>query len=206
MVKDFFELLIEFIKVAAWPSLIWYIALRYTKEFKSILNRLQTAKLGSAEVSLGKEEAKKLVDQTLQESVKLITPSIDSIASRDDRNTDKIILIRANDIDGDGQDELITSTLEGPYWVHIRVFKPVVTLVNNYHFENKFKLIGEISPANCIEDIKDVDNDNCYEIIVNEDDKEFDKPRAAGYRERVIYKWSVDKLVEVSREKILPLQ
>ncbi len=67
-------------------------------------------------------------------------------------------------------------------------------------------LIGEISPANFIEDIQDIDNDNCYEIIVNEDDKECDKPHAAGYRERVIYKWNIDKLVPISREKIPPPQ
>lgn len=200
MVKDFFELLIEFIKVAAWPSLIWYIALRYTKEFKSILNRLQTAKFGGAEVSLSKEEAKKLVDKTLQESVKLITPSIDSIANINRRDADRIISISANDIDGDGKDELITSTIEGPYSVHIRVFKPVVTLVSDDHFENKFVLIGEIYPANFIEDIKDVDNDDCYEIIVNEDDPE--KRHFEGYKERVVYKWNVDKFIEVSREKI----
>ena len=180
MVKDFFELLIEFIKVAAWPSLIWYIALRYKKEFKSILHRLQTAKLGGAEVSLGKEQANKIADQTLQETVKLIMPSIDSIVNMNHGDVDRIISISANDIDGDGQDELITSTLEGPYWSHLRVFKPILTLVNNDHFENNFQLIGEIFPANGIEDIKDIDNDNCYEIIVNEDDKECDNPHAAG--------------------------
>jgi uncharacterized protein YecT (DUF1311 family) len=194
------EAIIKFINAIAWPAVIAFVALRYRNEFRSILERIQTAKVGGAEFSIGQK--KEVEEATTKASANLLSElSVNNqftISSNSDRN------VKTGDVDGDGIDELIVFNIEGPYSGRIRVFKP------NFSYENKgiktdFVLIGEIYPVNGLETVQDTDFDKQAEIIVNEDDKESNQPHAAGLRERVTYKWKSNQFIEVSRKK-LPIQ
>jgi uncharacterized protein YecT (DUF1311 family) len=191
------EAIIKFINAIAWPAVIAFVALRYRNEFRSILERIQTAKVGGAEFSIGQK--KEVEEATTKASANLLSElSVNNqftISSNSDRN------VKTGDIDGDGIDELVVFNIEGPYSGRIRVFKP------NFSYENKgiktdFILIGEIYPVNGLETVQDTDFDKQAEIIVNEDDKESNQPHAAGLRERVTYKWKSNQFIEVQRKKL----
>jgi uncharacterized protein YecT (DUF1311 family) len=206
MLKELLEVLVNFIEAVAWPSVVAFVAINYRGEFRSILNRLEKAKLGDAELLLSKEQAEETVAKASEQAINLISGSIEGsiIFKKSDANqeTDRPVMVRTGDIDGDGRDELIVSSLEGPYWSRVRVFKPVLQMSNNSELETSFKLIGEICPVNFLEDVRDIDSDTFAEIIVNEDDRNSGQPHAAGFREKVIYKLINNRLEEVSREKL----
>jgi uncharacterized protein YecT (DUF1311 family) len=191
------EAIIKFINAIAWPAVIGFVALNFRKEFRSILKRIQSAKVGGAEFSF--EQQKEVEEATTKASANLLSElsanNQFAISSGSERN------VMTGDVDGDGIDELVVCNFEGPYWSRIQVFKP------NFSYENKgiksdFILIGEIYPVNGLETVKDTDFDKQAEIIVNEDDKESNQPHATGLRERVTYKWKSDQFVEVKRKKL----
>ena len=205
MLKEFLEVLVKLIEAVAWPGVVAFVALNYRSEFRSILNRLEKAKLGEAELLLNKEQAEETVAKASEQAINLLSGSIDSIISSKysgNQEIDKPIDVRTGDIDGDGRDELIVSILEGPYWSRVKVFKPILNMTKNNELETYFKLLGEIFPVNFLEDVRDIDSDKYAEIIMNEDGRESDLPHAAGLRERVIYKWISGRLSEISREKL----
>jgi uncharacterized protein YecT (DUF1311 family) len=206
ILKELLEVLVKFIEAVAWPGVVALVALNYRSEFRSILNRLEKAKLGEAELLLSKEQAEETVAKASVQAINLFSGSADnSIISNkfiNNQETDRPVAVRTGDIDGDGRDELIVSSLEGPYWSRVKVFKPILSMSRNNGLETSFKLIGEICPVNFLEDVRDIDSDNYDEIIVNEDELGSNQPHAAGLREKVIYKLISGKIKEISREKI----
>lgn len=208
MVKEILEAFTNLGNAVAWPGVVAIVAIRYRSELRSILNRLEKAKLGEAEFLLSKEQTEKTLAKTSEQAINLISKSIESQirSSEFDMNQekDRLVAVHTGDIDGDGKDELVVSNIEGSHSVCIKVFKPIINLIEDKGLETSFKLIGEIYPANFLEDVQDVDSDKYAEIIVNEDERESSEPHAAGKRERVTYKWIEGQLLEISREK-LPL-
>ncbi|MFG6101460.1 hypothetical protein U2F10_04360 [Leptothoe sp. EHU-05/26/07-4] len=64
------KLLLEYIKVLAWPSVILTIVLMFRKQIESLIKRLEKADLpGGVSISLRAEilEAKKLSEQVIAE-------------------------------------------------------------------------------------------------------------------------------------------
>lgn len=206
MLKELLEVLVKLIEAVAWPGVVAFVALNYRSEFRSILNRLEKAKLGEAELLLNKEQAEETVAKASEQAINLLSGSIESSRisrkSSGNQEIDKPVAVRTGDIDGDGRDELIVSIPEGPYWSRVKVLKPILNMTKNSEIETSFKLMGEICPVNFLEDVRDIDSDKYAEIIMNEDDRESDLPHAAGLRERVIYKWISGQLSEISREKL----
>ncbi|MBV5261579.1 hypothetical protein FLX56_24510 [Synechococcus moorigangaii CMS01] len=199
-----------------WPSLFFYIAIKYHKEFRAILNRLESAKFGDAEISLSKKQTEKAIDKTLEEFSKdIMTPIIQSLAPNEASNTNKKRYLKNNngeintasfsvqigDVDGDGRDEFVISSMEGLYWCRVRIFKPILEF-REQEIKTYFEMIGEICPVNFLEDVSDIDRDAHAEIIVNEDNKSSGLPHAAGHRDRVVYKFRDGQLYEFSREEI----
>jgi uncharacterized protein YecT (DUF1311 family) len=206
ILKELLEVFVKFIEAVAWPSVVALVALNYRSEFRSILNRLEKAKLGEAELLLSKEQAEETVAKASEQAINLFSGSADiSITSNkyiNEQVSDKPVLVRTGDVDGDGIDELIVSSIEGPYSCRVKVFKPILSVSKNNELETSFKLIGEIYPVNFLEDVRDIDSDNYDEIIVNEDELGSNQPHAAGFREKVVYKLISGKIKEISREKI----
>lgn len=206
MLKELLEVFVKLVEAVAWPGVVGYVALNYGDDFRSILKRLEKAKLGEAELLLSKEQAEETVAKVSEQAINLLSGSSESsIVSSEftiDEETDRPVAVRTGDIDGDGKDELIVSSLEGPYWCRVKVFKPILKITKNHQLETSFKLIGEICPVNFLEDVRDIDSDNNAEIIVNEDERESAQPHAVGLRETVIYKWISGRLSEISRERL----
>ena len=111
ILKELLEVLVKFIEAVAWPGVVAFVALNYRSEFRSILNRLKKAKLGEAELLLSKEEAEETIAKTSEQAINLISGSAKkSIISNKfsiNQETDKPVLVRTGDVDGDGRDELI---------------------------------------------------------------------------------------------------
>jgi uncharacterized protein YecT (DUF1311 family) len=207
ILKELLEVLVKFIEAVAWPGVVAFVATNYRSEFRSILNRLEKAKLGEAELLLSKEQAEETVAKASEQAINILFSgnaenSITSNKSSTNQETDKPVAVRTGDVDGDGRDELIVSSLEGPYWSRVKVFKPILEMSRNNKLETSFKLIGEICPVNFLEDVRDIDSDKYAEIIVNEDEQGSNQPHAAGFREKVIYKFISGQIKEISREKI----
>jgi hypothetical protein len=205
-IKELLELLVKLIEAGAWPSLVAYVAINYRNEFRSILKRLDKAKFGEAEISLSKEQAEEAVVKASEQAINLLKGSFEKLEQFNELSAneeiDKAFAVRTADIDGDGRDELIISTLEGPYSSHVRIFKPMFKRDKDYELITSFNLIGEICPVNSIVDIRDIDSGKHSEIVVIEYEKGSDKPHAAGLKEKVVYKFIKGKLKEISREKI----
>jgi hypothetical protein len=192
-IKELLELLVKLIEAGAWPSLVAYVAINYRNEFRSILKRLDKAKFGEAEISLSKEQAEEAVVKASEQAINLLKGSFEKLEQFNELSAneeiDKAFAVRTADIDGDGRDELIISTLEGPYSSHVRIFKPMFKRDKDYELITSFNLIGEICPVNSIVDIRDIDSGKHSEIVVIEDEKGSDKPHAAGLKEKVVYKF-----------------
>ncbi len=203
---SFTEELVKLVGNLAWPSLVFFIACRYQKEFQDLLTRLGKAKIGPAEFTL--EKVEKSVIQSAEETSKLLEKSLrySNLLSQNRSNEDTTEIrdlhraIRVADIDNDDQEEIIISQFEGSYWSRIRVFKPIARS-RGADISIDFILLGEIFPVNFLEEVRDFDSDHIPEIIVNEDEIG-EKPHVIASKDEVVYKWIDSSFHPISRKRV----
>ncbi len=209
---EFLEIVVKFFQATAWPGVIALVAMQYRQVFTDVLKRLEKAKFGDAEFSLGKKEAEEAITRSSEQLINIISEDIASQQLNQDSESIKLdnsksvhFSVKTADIDGDGKTELVLSNPLGAYSSHVRVFKPIVDFNRGGQTKVSFELIGEIRPVNYIVDVKSADLGKKAVIIVNEDGKS-NKPHVVAPRDEVTYKWIEGGFHEISRRRVREAQ
>ena len=181
MIKYLLEYILKLIEAIDWPIFLIFVAWQYSNEFKSILARLENAKLGGVEVNLLKEKSNE------------ITEIVKNTLSLPDFQKIQLDDVLVADVDNDGISELIILAEKFPSVYDIKIFKPIILDMNSTH--NSLELIGEILNVSSLKELRHLDSDGNMEIVVDENGDD-------NYFYEVKYKFVNGNLLEVSRKKI----